>query len=323
MSERIGDSSDPKILLLIGRDKGLALLNLFLRRKIRPFHAFVMREDPHETNQFADQIIDLLQREQIDHTASNTVAKSDYVDEIKNLSPDIAFVCGWRTIIPGSLLPVAKLGWIAAHEALLPKYRGFAPINWAIRNGEKHSGVTLFYLDEGTDSGDIIDQTRIPIGDDDTSWTIYEKTTEATIKMVDTHLNSLLNGTAPRKKQNHAMATYTCALSEKDGEIDWQWPTRKIHNLVRATTQPFPGAFTYLDNKKLTIWESQLVLPSRIFSGNIPGRVVGLRKNQGVEVLTSDGQVLITRVQLEGGDITTADRLVKSIRTSFGYDYRK
>lgn len=231
-------------------------------------------------------------------------------------SVDLMLVVSWRYLIPASIYARAKRGTYIFHDSLLPTYRGFAPTVWAIVNGEDHTGVTLFEIADDVDSGDIVAQKRVPIAPDDTIAEVLENVTRAYLAVLEENLFPLLDGTAPRTPQDHARATFTCKRIPDDNRIDWTQPTADIYNLIRATTTPYPGAFTTLAGQKLTIWAARPV--ERRYVGRVVGRVVEIRRGEGSVVLTNDGALLITEVQREGEERTDAANVLNSISHTLG-----
>jgi len=168
-----------------------------------------------------------------------------HVDEIRLLRPDIIFVVGFSQIIPQSILDIPKLGAIGFHSALLPGRRGCSPLIWAMIDGIKETGVTMFYLDEGIDSGDIIDSRQFSIDDSDYSADVLRKADEATVSLLRNHLDGVLDGTAPRLVQRYTQSVYTPKRGPADGEIDWTKPANEVVNLIRALAPPYPMAHTF------------------------------------------------------------------------------
>ena len=170
--------------------------------------------------------------------------------------PELIIVIGWYHIIPASLLK--KYTFAGIHASLLPDYSGGAPLVWAIINGEKRTGVTFFYFDEGVDSGDIIAQQEIEITEDDTIKTIYRKVELVSVEILKKFLPLLTQGKAPRIKQDETKRKVYAQRKPDDGEIDWNWDSKKIKDFVRAQTKPYPGAFTIINNKKVIIWDADI-----------------------------------------------------------------
>ena len=190
-----------------------------------------------------------------------TEKMSFYRDQVAALNPDFLLVIGWYYMIPRSLREVAPKGCAGIHASLLPKYRGGAPLVWAMINGEKETGVSFFYLVDEADAGDIIAQKRFPIEQSDTIRDLLAKTESASHEILLEMLPKIADGTAPRTPQNHAEATTVPQRKPEDGLIDWSWSAERIQNFIRAQTRPYPGAFTVIDGKKVTIWEATVEEP--------------------------------------------------------------
>jgi methionyl-tRNA formyltransferase len=186
------------------------------------------------------------------------IRAASYLEPLARWRPDLLLALGWYYLIPRRVREVAPRGCVGIHASLLPKYRGGAPITWAIINGERETGVTLFYLDDGVDNGDIIAQARLAIEREDTCATVYERATQASIALLRAYLPRLADGTAPRIAQSEAEATYVPQRTPADGLIDWTWDAERIRNFIRAQTRPYPGAFTYLWEEKVTLWKARL-----------------------------------------------------------------
>ncbi len=195
----------------------------------------------------------------------------EWVDLARGLHADILFSFYYRRLIRRPLLDLPPSGCLNLHGSLLPKYRGRCPVNWVLVNGEKETGVTLHYMTPRADDGDILDQERVLIGDDDTAATLYEKLMPAAERLLDRTLPRILAGTAPRAAQDDSQASYFGGRTPADGLIDWSQDAKRIRNLVRAVTHPYPGAFTWFCGQKLYIWAA------KVLDGSIkarPGTVV-------------------------------------------------
>ena len=182
-----------------------------------------------------------------------------YLRHVERWHPDLLLVLGWYYMIPPRVREIIPLGSVGIHASLLPKYRGWAPIPWAIINGETETGVTFFYLDDGVDNGDMIAQARFPIEKNDNCATVYEKATRASIKLLRKYLPQLATNTAPRIPQDESHATYFLQRKPEDGLIDWSWSAKRIRDFIRAQTRPYPGAFTYIQDKKVIIWDADVI----------------------------------------------------------------
>lgn len=182
----------------------------------------------------------------------------EYQDYLSDLKPELIVVIGWYYIIPKNILNIPRKGSIAIHASLLPKYRGNAPLVWAMINGEKQTGISLFYLEGGIDEGDIITQESFKIEENETIRDILLKAENASVKIIDIETQKVLDGTSKRIKQNHSKATYFPKRTPQDGEIDWKWESSKINRFIRAQTKPYPGAFTFINEKKIILWDAEI-----------------------------------------------------------------
>jgi len=183
---------------------------------------------------------------------------SHYCDYILELDPDLILVIGWYYMIPTSIIQLPPKGTIGIHASLLPKYRGNAPLVWAIINGEKETGISLFYFDEGVDTGDIIAQKKFEIADTDTIKEVLEKTKTCSKEILLQTMPLLKEGKAQRKVQDHSQATIFPKRTPADGAIDWSLPAKQIRDFIRAQTKPYPGAFAMINGKKITIWDADI-----------------------------------------------------------------
>lgn len=174
---------------------------------------------------------------------------------IEGPSPDFIFSFYYRRLLPQRILDLASKGALNLHGSLLPKYRGRAPVNWAIINGERETGVTLHHMVAEADAGDIVGRRAVPIREDDTALSVYGKLAVAASGLLDECLPLLAQGCAPRYAQDGAQATTFGRRRPEDGAIDWNRPVQEIRDLVRAVTKPYPGAFTWIGGSKLTIWQ--------------------------------------------------------------------
>ena len=231
---------------------------------------------------------------------------------------DLMFMVSWRYIVPKQIYERPRLGTYVFHDSLLPKYRGFAPTVWAIINGETQTGVTLFQIEEEIDSGDIVAQQVVPIEQGETINDVIENVTLAYLNLLEENFASLANGTPELKRQDHSKATFTCKWLPEDSEIDWSQSSETIYNLIRATTRPYPGAFTFLDGKKLIIWSATVPDNPQQYVTQIPGRIVAFRENEGATILTGDSVLLLQVVQLEGEEDCPAESLLNRPSITLG-----
>ena len=183
----------------------------------------------------------------------------EYFDAFEALKPDFVLVVGWYYMIPKKFCDVATKGVAGIHASLLPKYRGNAPLVWAMINGEKETGVSLFYFDDDVDAGDLLGQKSFSIEASDTITEILGKTADASKKLLLDVLPRVEDDTVNRVVQDHSKASVFPKRTPNDGEINWDWDAQKIRNFIRAQTRPYPGAFTYENGKKVIIWDADIV----------------------------------------------------------------
>ena len=191
----------------------------------------------------------------------------EIIQEIKNLNPDVICVVAYGKILPKEVLDIPKLGCINVHASLLPKYRGAAPIQWAILNGDKITGITTMYMDEGMDTGDIILKEEVEIGENETTGELWDRLSKIGAKLLVKTLKQIQEGTAPRKKQEN---NYTMApmLNKEIAKIDWEEKDAiQIKNLVRGLN-PIMGAYSHLNGKKIKFWKVEVVNTDEIIENN-------------------------------------------------------
>jgi methionyl-tRNA formyltransferase len=279
---------------------------------------FSFREE-HWEPLFLDDIRTLASHHGADFFEEKYLGQPQWESFWQTTSLDLLLVVSWRYLIPTSVYQKPRGGTFVFHDSLLPTYRGFAPTVWSIINGEDHTGVTLFEIAENVDDGPIVDQQRVPIGPDDTIAEVLERTTEVYLELLERNLPALLAGTAPRRPQENARATYTCKRLPEDNRIDWSQPARKIHDLVRAVTFPYPGAYTSLNGQTLRVWSASLPQDGRRYVGGVPGRVVEvLPGDAGVVVMTGDGPLLLRQVQLDRQELRRASDILNKLSYTLG-----
>ena len=194
----------------------------------------------------------------IDYSLTGDGMKSeDLLKTVKKWNPDIFFVSGWYYMIPQKWMMIAPA--YGMHASLLPDYSGGAPLVWAMINGEKKTGITLFKMDKGVDSGPIVGQLSVPINKNDTIASLYKKIELKGIELIDKYLPMVVNGKAKLKIQDEKKRKIYPQRSPKDGEIDWNMPSIKIENFIKAQTKPYPGAFTIINGKKVIIWDADIL----------------------------------------------------------------
>jgi len=214
---------------------------------------------------------------------------------LKKINPDLILVMGWSQLLKNELIKIPKLGVIGSHPTELPKYRGRAPIPWTIIKGLKESALTFFYISEGVDEGDILDQRKFKATDEDDAESLYEKIIELGKCMLLENLPLLEQGKGKRILQNNSKFIENWPKrTPSDGKIDWSKSAKEIHTLIRATTHPYLGVFTFFKNRKLTIWKSGYSNEESLGVGKIMDI-----NEKGVKVGTGKGIVILTKVSVD------------------------
>ena len=208
---------------------------------------------------------------------------------LQNLAPDVIVIIAYGQIIPARLLPIPKLGWINLHASLLPKYRGAAPINWAIANGETISGLTTMRIDAGMDTGDTLLQEKIKIAPDETAPELTKKMSEAGAPLMAETLRGIATGKLTPRPQNHDQATFAPLLKKEDGRIDWDRTAQEIYNRMRAF-DPWPGAYTSFHGQACHLWAEPF--SSRTLTGSPPGTIL----QEAAQILISCGHTTLLRL---------------------------
>ncbi len=218
-----------------------------------------------------------------------------FVETLKELNPDIIVVVAFGQILPKSILDIPKFGCINVHVSLLPKYRGAAPINWVIINGEQKTGVTTMYMDEGLDTGDMILTEEFDLNDEITAGELHDKMRDIGADVLIKTLNQIENGTAPRIPQNHEEFTYAPIMNKSLGKVDWSKSAREIHNLIRGVN-PWPSAYTTYKDSTMKIWKTEVLNEN---SDKEPGTILEVDKD-GMKVSTKDDVILVKEIQMPG-----------------------
>src|SRR5699024_7612866 len=224
------------------------------------------------------------------------VRETEFTENLRRLAPDVIVVAAFGQIITKEILEIPRYGCINVHASLLPAYRGAAPIQWAVINGEKESGVTIMQMDEGLDTGDMIDKVVVPLAEDETGGSLFDKLSQAGAGLCVKVLKDLEEGKAVREKQPEESTTaYASMISKKMGEVNWNESAKSIEQLIRGLN-PWPSAYTKLQGKTLKLWQAQVEEQEE--EGR-PGEILRVEKD-AFYVKTGKGLLKIKEVQLEG-----------------------
>ena len=242
------------------------------------------------------------------------VREDSFLEELKKINPDVIVVVAFGQIIPRTILELPKFGCINVHASLLPKYRGAAPIQWAVIDGEEVSGVTIMRMDAGLDTGDMLSKVEVPLAEDETGGSLFDKLSEAGARQLVQTLDRLEDGTVqPEKQPEESPTGYARRITKADGLIDWTKDAKSIERLIRGLN-PWPSAFTRLEGKNLKIWKAAVQEQD---SGLAPGTVVSAGR-EGLSVQTGQGRLNILELQLEGKKRMEADAFLRGCTLETG-----
>ena len=233
------------------------------------------------------------------------VREQSSMEYLKKYEPDMIVVAAFGQILPKELLELPKYGCINVHASLLPNYRGSAPIQWSILNGDAETGVTIMQMDTGIDTGDMIAKRTVPIEEEDTGGSLFDKLAEVGAKLLVDTIPSIVDGTATYTKQDEACATKVGMIQKSQGVIDFHRSAQEINCQIRALN-PWPSAYTKLHGKTLKIWKAKVVASDGNYE---PGSIARITKDE-LCIATGEGLLSVLEVQLEGKKrMATADFL--------------
>ncbi|WP_421847064.1 bifunctional UDP-4-amino-4-deoxy-L-arabinose formyltransferase/UDP-glucuronic acid oxidase ArnA [Marinomonas sp.] len=277
---------------------------------------FTHTDSPDE-QRFFSSVAQLCAEKNLPVFAPHEVNHPLWIERIKAMDPDYIFSFYYRDMLSQDLLDCAKLGAFNLHGSLLPKYRGRAPVNWALVNGESQTGVTLHKMTTRPDQGDILAQQTVNIEENDTALTLHGKMDTASGVLMANVLPALLNGSVTYTKQNDADATYFGRRTAADGELDWKKSAQELFNLTRAVTQPYPGAFSFIGDRKVIVWEVKVVSPSdsSLTNNQTPGTIIS---TDPLQVVCGDGVLQIEAGQSEQGLFLRGSQLAREMSLTQG-----
>jgi methionyl-tRNA formyltransferase len=289
-------------------DIGLPTLELLLKTEEHHVLAVVTQPDKpagRGLEMKAPPIKDLAMRHHVPIFQPAKIRDQHSIEQILYLRPDVIVVMAYGQILPGAVLRAGRIACLNLHASLLPRHRGAAPIQAAIQSGDRESGITVMFMDEGLDTGDILLAKKIPIRRRETGGSLHERLAVLAPEAIAEALALLKKGQAPRVPQNSAAATYAKKLTRENGEINWSATPSEIDRLIRAMN-PWPGAYTWLPAEGGTAKKFKIftIIQSSRRSGS-PGEIIRADKH-GILVASKNGSVLIREVQLEGKKRMTA-----------------
>jgi len=289
-----------KIVVCAYHNVGYRCLEELLRQGAEVALVFTHEDSPTEEIWFAS-VRELTEQNGIPYVTSD-INEPANVARLREIAPDFILSFYYRNMIRPAVLEIPRRGALNLHGSYLPRYRGRVPVNWAVINGETETGATLHYMVEKPDAGDIVDRERVEIAFTDTAFDVFTKVTDAAVRVIARAWPLLRNGNAPRIPMDLKAGSYFGGRNPADGQIDWSRSAVQIYNLIRGVTHPYPGAFTYLDGRKVVIWQAWPVEGS-----GDQGRVVS---TEPLLVGTGEGLLEIRSLQVEGEEEISATAFV-------------
>lgn len=297
-------------IVFIGSQQiGHDCLTQIIKMKIKVDAVFTFKPDQHE--QWKKSVDVIAKNEKIPLFFSEKLT----VKKIKEIKPELIIVAGYRKIFPEDILKIPKRGIIGLHGSLLPHLRGFAPLNWAIINGEKKTGITMFFMNEFVDRGDIIDQKEIKITNKDTIEELKVKIARLAVDLIKENLVLVLEGKEKRRKQPEE-GTYGCKRIPLDGLINWNKSNVEIFNLIRGLDPSYP-AFTFLNSQKICITKARITPKDSKYFG-IPGQIAQIFEDGSVDVITGNGLLKISKIRLNNEKDVNAKDILNSYSIRMG-----
>lgn len=284
---------DLKAAVFAYSEVGYLCLDELLRQGVRVEAVFTHADDPGEELWFPS-VSGRAAEAGIPVFTPETLGDREY-ELLRSIKPDAVFSFYYRSMIPERFLELSPRGAFNMHGSLLPRYRGRACINWAVLMGEKETGATLHRMVRRADAGEVADQARVPILFEDTAFDVGKKVAEAARILIARNIDAIAVGTLRLKPQDESRATYFGRRTPADGRIDWTRSALEIHNLVRAVTRPFPGAFTFAGKEKIYIWKA---FPEACPPGDEPGTILS---RSPLRIMTGHGRIRILEARRENG----------------------
>ncbi|MBL3592696.1 MAG: formyltransferase [Synergistaceae bacterium] len=295
----------PRIVVFAYNEVGYVCLDELLRRGADVAAVFTYDDDPDEEVWFRS----VRDRAREGGVACFTPQRIDgeWTERIAALRPELILSFYYRSLLGPEILALPRLGAFNIHGSLLPRYRGRACVNWAVLNGEGKTGATLHEMVPRADAGRIVDQEAVLIGPDETAHDVFLKVAGASRTLVARNLDALEAGMASLIEQDETKATLFGRRGPEDGKIDWNLPARSIHDLVRAVTHPYPGAFTFVSGRKLFLWKTAVVDER---SPNAGGTVAS---RSPFVVNAAQGRLAVLSAQFEGEDEAPGEAIARAL----------
>ncbi len=286
----------PRILFFGYSEVGYECLSLLLERGDHVVALISHEDNPHEKIWFKTPAVAARERG-VPVFTPEKVNTPEWIERIAALQPDLILSVYYRHMISSRILALPRLGAFNLHGSLLPKYRGRAPINWAVLHGEPRIGMTLHRMVRQADAGAIVDQEGVAIGPRATAEQAFRLVLPCAWRVLARQIDALLAGTARETPQDEAQATYFSGRTPEDGRIVWTQPSAQIFNLIRAVTDPYPGAFVDAGGARLMVWWAEPESPATVGRRGAPGEVLSLAP---LVVATADGALELTKIEWRG-----------------------
>jgi UDP-4-amino-4-deoxy-L-arabinose formyltransferase/UDP-glucuronic acid dehydrogenase (UDP-4-keto-hexauronic acid decarboxylating) len=300
-----------KALVLAYHDIGCTGIRALLTHRFEIQAVFTHEDDPGE-NVWFDSVAELAAANNIPVHAPEDINHPLWVERIREMAPDILFSFYYRHIVGEDILEIPPAGCLNLHGSLLPRYRGRCPVNWALLNGETETGVTLHHMTPRPDDGDIVGRRRVPIDQEDTARSLHRKLNGASRELLNDLLPKIRERRAERLPQDRALASYFSGRRPDDGEIDWNRSAEEVRNLVRAVTRPYPGAFSFLGNRKCLFWQ---VASADAPADAVPGTVISTRP---LTIACGRGAVTVEFGQAENALYMSGSQLASELNLTEG-----
>ena len=291
--------SRPRLLFFGYSEVGHDCLDLLLARGDNVIGLITHEDNPHEKIWFKTPAVAGREKSIPIHTPAS-VNTPEWIERITLLAPDLILSVYYRNMISSVILALPRLGAWNMHGSLLPKYRGRAPINWAVLHGEPRIGMTLHRMVKKADAGAIVDQEGVAIGPHDTAEQAFRKVLPCARAVLTRQMDALLAGTARETPQDESQATYFGGRKPEDGRVVWTQTSRQIFNLIRAVTDPYPGAFTDVNGSRLMLWWAEPDSPAARGRTGRPGEVLSVVP---LVIATGHGALEFTRTEWRGSPL--------------------
>lgn len=238
-----------------------------------------------------------------------SVNAEETCEQIESYDPELLFVAGWSELVRERVIDASTVATLGMHPTPLPRGRGRAPIAWSLIKGYEETALSMFHLVEEADAGDLVGQRRISIEIEDDAASLYEKVVETGRDLIRETYPIFEDDTVPRLQQDQDAATWWPVRKPRHGIVDWTKSSKEVYNWIRGQSRPYPGAFSYLDDTRVTFWEADVPTSERVYAE--PGEIMGTTAN-GVRIATWESTVTMTKVQVEDGDTIDGAELVES-----------